>query len=304
MKLTTYVLILLLFPLGLHAQNLEDYLSKYTSENGKLYLQPFANAFSADLNSGLFHNAKIKKSGFQLYIGVVGQVAAIPNSAKYFTAHLDDPTFGSPMDVPNSPTVFGPTEGVLVENPESGLSMYMPAGLDIDLLPLAMPQITIGSLWGTDFTARYISVGVDDFGDIKTFGWGLRHSVNQYLKKLPVSIALGYYHQNITIGEYIDASTNVINLQASFAVPVVTFYGGLGYETGKVDVEYTYEGINSWDAETQEGDKIAFNMDAENTIRATLGLCLNLGPLKIHGDYNIAKQNTFAVGVGIGINQK
>lgn len=299
-----WILLVLLCPMSLFAQDLEDYLSKYTSENGKMYLQPFANAFSADLNTGLFHNAKIKKRGFQMYVGVVSQVAVISNSAKYFTAHIDDPAFGPAQDVPNAPTFFGPTEGVYVENPDNGLGQYLPAGFDVDYLPLAMPQLTVGSLFGTDLSVRYIGVDLSDVGKLKMFGWGLRHSLDQYLDKLPVSMAVGFYHQSFTVGEYLDARTNAFNVQASINVPVVTFYGGLAYETGSVDVEYTYEGVNSTSTGPQSGDKISFDLKADNSIRATLGLCLNLGPVKLHGDYNIAKQNTFALGMGIGINQK
>ena len=97
---------------------------------------------------------------------------------------------------------------------------------------------------------------------------------------------------------------NIVNLQASFAVPVVTFYGGLAYESEKVDITYTYEGLNTAANAPEPGDQIAFEMEAEGSIRATIGLCINMGPVKLHGDYNMAKQNTIAVGLGIGINQK
>ncbi|MCW3788819.1 DUF6588 family protein [Plebeiibacterium sediminum] len=295
-----YFLMLLLCPLVMKGQDLEDYLSKYTSENGQLYLQPFANAFTADLNSGLFHNAKIKKKGFQLYIGLVSQVAVIPGKAKTFTATIDDPSFSStPITVEGAPTIFGASEGPYVENSQTGLGQYLPGGLEIESLPLAMPQITLGSIFGTDLSARYISVPVDDLGDIELFGWGIRHSVDQYLKVLPLSVAVGYYHQSFKVGNYIDAKTSVINLQASYNIPVITFYGGLGFESGNVDVEYTYEGSGD-----NYGDTIAFELESEGTVRATIGLCFNLGPVKLHGDYNMAKQNTFAVGLGIGINQK
>lgn len=301
MRKIIFTLIVLLCSLSTMAQDLEDYLSKYTSENGKNYLQPFAYAFSADLNSGLFHNATIKKKGFQLYIGVVSQIAIIPDKSKFFTAHIDDPAFGSPRDVPNAPTLFGPDEGVLVENSENGLQMYLPAGFDIDYLPMALPQITIGSVLGSDFTVRYMSFSVEDFGDIDMFGWGIRHSINQYAKSLPLSLAIAYYHQRFTVGEYLDAKTNVIGLQASYDIPIITFYGGLSYENGSLDVEYTYEGS---DSTVDNGDKISFILKEDGNIRATLGLCLNLGPLKVHGDYNMARQNTFALGLGIGFNQK
>jgi hypothetical protein len=298
-------LLLTICSLTVSGQSLEDYLSKYTSENGQMYLQPFADAFSADFNSGLFHNAKIKKKGFQLYIGIVGQVAVIPSSAKFFTATTEGEWFPT-TNVPNAPTIFGPTDGPVVEDPNSGLEYRLPGGFDVDYLPLAMPQLTIGSLFGTDLTVRFVGLNVEEFGKIDLFGWGVRHSIDQYLSVLPLDLAIGYYHQSFKVGEYMDAKTSVVNLQASFNIPVITFYGGVGYESSKVDVQYTYEGLDPASTSTgaDPGDQVSFNLEGANTIRATLGLCLNLGPVKLHGDYNMAKQSAFTVGLGIGINQK
>lgn len=284
------------------AQSLEDYLSKYTQENGKQYLQPFADAFSADFNSGLFHNARVKKMGFQLYIGVVAQVAVIPSSAKHFNAYTESSLY-PPQGPYSVPTVFGPSEGKIVDV-GNGLEYAFPGGFDLDYMPLAMPQITIGSVFGTDFTARYATLDVDDIGKIKVFGWGLRHSIDQYLDVLPVDLTVGYYNQTFKIGEYMDAKANVINLQTSYSIPFLTFYGGLGYENSKVDVQYTYEGPDISETDISEGDQVSFNMEGANTMRFTIGMTMNLGPVKIHGDYNMAKQNTFAVGLGIGINEK
>ncbi len=303
MKRIVCLLVFSIFIFGANAQTVEDILSKYTEENGRLYLQPFADAFSADFNSGLFHNAKVKKKGFQIYIGVVAQVATISNSAKYFNAYTDSDLF-PPQGSYKVPTIFGPTDEVSV--PIEGTSdMYhyvFPGGLDVDYLPLAMPQITVGSLFGTDFTARYITLDVDDYGKLDVFGWGVRHSIDQYFSALPVDLSVGYYNQSFKVGEYMDAKTNVINLQTSITMPVLTFYGGLGYESSNVDVQYIYEGADITGF-AEEGDEIRFEMEGANTIRATIGVCFNLGPIKIHGDYNVAKQNTFAVGLGIGINE-
>ncbi len=296
-------MVLSILVVGVYAQTVEDILSKYTEENGQMYLQPFADAFSADFNSGLFHNAKVKKKGFHIYVGVVAQVATISNGAKYFQAYTDSDLF--PQQGPYKvPTIFGPTEGVSVPIEGSG-GMYeyvFPGGFDVDYMPLAMPQLTIGSLFGTDFTARYISFDVDDYGKIDVFGWGVRHSIDQYIPAFPLALSIGYYNQSFKIGEYMDAKTNLVNLQTSFSIPVITLYGGLGYENSQMDVQYVYEGSEISDL-AQPGDEIKFELEGANTIRATIGLCFNLGPLKIHGDYNMAKQNTFAVGVGIGINE-
>ncbi len=305
MKKIALALVSVIAFVNVHSQSLEDYLSKYTKENGKLYLQPFADAFSADFNSGLFHNARIHKMGFQLYIGVVGQVAMIPSKAKYFNGFTESSLF-DPEGPHKVPTVFGPTEGVVVPIKASGglLEYAFPGGFDLDYVPLAMPQITLGSVFGTDFTARYAEVDIEDAGKIKVFGWGLRHNISQYISLLPLDLAIGYYNQSFKIGEYMDASANVLNLQASYSIPVLTFYGGMGYENSKVHVEYTYEGPDVQGTSIAEGDKVTFDMEGANTVRLTLGMTINLGPVKIHGDYNLAKQNTFAVGLGIGINEK
>ncbi len=285
-------------------QDLEDYVSKYTQDNGKKYLQPFADAFSADLNSGLFRQAVVKKKGFQLYIGVVGQVAVIPDDQKYFQAYTESSLY--PPEGPYKvPTVFGPKEAVIVPVEASGglIDYAFPAGFDIDYMPLATPQITIGSLMGTDLTVRYITLDLQDMGDLDLFGWGIRHNINQYITLLPVDVAVGYYRQSFKIGDYFDASASLISLQGSYSVPVITFYGGLGIESSNVDVQYTYTGEGDVPG-SQTEETIKFDMEGANNLRLTIGLTFNLGPLKINGDYNMAKQSTFSAGVGFGINQK
>lgn len=285
-------------------QDLEDYVSKYTQDNGKKYLQPFADAFSADLNSGLFRQAVVKKKGFQLYIGVVGQVAVIPDDQKYFQAYTESSLY--PPEGPYKvPTVFGPKEAVIFPVEASGglIDYAFPAGFDIDYMPLATPQITIGSLMGTDLTVRYITLDLQDMGDLDLFGWGIRHNINQYITLLPVDVAVGYYRQSFKIGDYFDASASLISLQGSYSVPVITFYGGLGIESSNVDVQYTYTGEGDVPG-SQTEETIKFDMEGANNLRLTIGLTFNLGPLKINGDYNMAKQSTFSAGVGFGINQK
>jgi len=265
-----------------------------------MYLQPFANAFSADFNSGLFHNAKIKRKGFHLYFGVVAQVATISDEAKYFMGYTEGDIY-EPQGPYKVSSVLGPTEGVTVPIEGSGglLEYTFPGGFDVDLLPLALPQITIGALFGTELTVRYIHFKVKDVGTFDVFGWGVRHSIDQYIKNMPVNIAVGYYRQRFKLSEYMNAAGNLVNLQVSYPVPVVTFYSGVGYENSKVKVEYVYTGESGNDDEM-----ISFDLKGSNTIRFTIGLTLNLGPVKIFGDYNFARQNTFTAGLGIGINEK
>ncbi len=284
-------------------QNLEDYLSKYTQENGRKYLQPFTDAFSADLNSGLFHQAFVSKNGFQLYIGVVGQVAVIPDDQKHFQAYTESNLY-APEGPHKVPTVFGPNEVVVVPvEASSGLIDYaFPAGFNIDYMPLATPQITIGSLLGTDLTVRYVTLDLDDLGDLDLFGWGIRHNLIQYLPSLPVDLAFGYYHQSFSIGDYMDAQSNLFSFQGSYPVSLLTIYGGLGLERSNMDVQYTYEREEDMTGSKEE-ETIQFDLDGANNLRFTVGVTFNLGPVKINTDYNLAGQSTISAGVGLGINQ-
>ena len=72
------------------SQDIEELVSKYTEANGKGYMQPLADAFGATFNTGLFHSAKIKKPGFQAYLGVITSTAFISDKRKTFTATTQD----------------------------------------------------------------------------------------------------------------------------------------------------------------------------------------------------------------------
>lgn len=288
----------ILLPTPLVSQDIEELLSKYTSENGEKYMQPFADAFSANLNSGLFHNAKLKKMGFQIYFGLETQLAVIPSSQKTMTATTEGDFFPKTR-VNGVPTVFGPTDGLKVEDDQSGTVYAFPGGLDIGSMPMATPQLTIGSVFGTNLTFRYAGTNkLEDVGKISLFGWGVRHSIDQYLP-LPVNLALGYYNQKFSVGEYIDATSALISLQTSYSIPVVTFYGGLGYEMGSMSLSYTYE-----DADTNEQTSINFDLTPSNKIKLTGGFGINLGPVNFHAEYNLAKQSSISAGLGIGFGDK
>jgi hypothetical protein len=96
-----------------------------------------------------------------------------------------------------------------------------------------------------------------------------------------------------------DASSSLISLQTSYSIPIVTFYGGLGYEMGKMDINYEYE-----DPETNEKIDVNFDLKPSNSVKLTLGFGLNLGPVNLHAEYNIAKQSAISAGLGIGFGDK
>jgi len=275
---------------SLLAQDLEDYVSKYTSENGKGYLQPLADAFGANINSGLYHGARISTFGLNIYLGVETMTALIGDESKLFTAKTEAPF--SPETTVRTPTILGSTTGASVTG--TGGTVYnFPGGLDLDKLPLAVPQVTVGSFLGTEAMLRYIDVTIDDnIGNVKLLGFGARHSLSQYLKDFPVDLAAGFFIQKLEVGDIVEANTRYFGVQGSLSSGLLTFYGGAGLESASLDISYHFE---------DSGETIAFDLDAENSARFTAGVALKLAILQLHADYNFASQNVLAIGLGLGL---
>ena len=271
-----------------NAQELEDFIGNYTGQNGKGYMQPLADAFGANMNSGLYHSAKIE-SGFKLYIGVITTTALIADDQKTFTATTEG--LFNPETTAEAPTIFGAIEGATVEG-EAGTTYNFPGGFDLNILPLAIPQVHIGNLFGTEATIRYIAVDLgDNFGRLNVFGWGVRHSISQYFGDSKVDIAVGYFREKFDIGDIVEASSSLVGIQASKDVGVLTFYGGLGFENASLDISYEYD----------EGDTvetIEFNLEGSNSVRFTAGMTLRLGVIRLNTDINLGDQTVFAAGLG------
>jgi len=275
----------------LPAQQLENYVSKYTSTNGAGYMQPLADAFGGSLNSGFFHSARIKPFGLNIYIGIETMTALIAEDQKTFTAKTESPF--NPAQTASAPTVFGSGKGAAATG-TGGTVFNFPGGLDLDKLPIAVPQVRIGSLLGTAATARFVELTVDDnIGKVKLFGFGAQHSISQYFKNFPIDLAAGFWVQKFEAGNIIEANTKYYGLQGSVSRSILTLYGGVGFASTELDIAYDY-------ASSAGVDTIEFQLEAENSARFTVGAALNLIAIKLHADYNFGPQNVVALGLGFG----
>jgi len=285
-------LLILLISLFSHqqiqAQDLEDFVGSYTGENGQGFMQPLGDAFGADMNSGLYHSAKID-SGFHFFIGVITTTALISNDQKTFTATTEG--FFSPQRMAEVPTIFGAVEGVTVEG-DAGTSYQFPGGLNLDILPIGVPQLEIGNIYGTQGTVRYIAVDLgDNFGKLTLFGWGIRHSISQYFKQAPLDISIGYFQQNFDIGNVVEANSYLAGVQAGKDVGKINFYGGVAYENATLDIEYNYD-------DGEQVEQIVFELEGANTVRFTAGVGLNLSVFRLFADINLSNQTVFSAGFG------
>jgi hypothetical protein len=257
-----------------HAQKIQDTLSKYTSENGQGYLQPMADAFGADMNSGFFHHAKVKKAGLSIYAGMVTMTAFVAEDQKTFTASTEELFY--PPATAEAPTIFGKSESVAIEG-VGGTAYLFPPGFDVKMVPVAVPQVSIGSLLGTEALLRYMDLDLgENWGQLQLFGWGVRHSISQYLASLPFDLAVGFYQQNFEIGDIVEANTTLISAQASRTRGVLTLYGGLGHESSNLDIEYTAEG-------DPESERSLLHWKDKIQSASLLGLDSISGRWKLHG---------------------
>ncbi|MBN1552905.1 hypothetical protein JW979_15635 [bacterium] len=281
------VLLSVTISIPLTASDIEDNVKYYNSDNGSLYLQPLADAFGAALNSGLYHDGKVEKFGLHLTFEVRVMGAIISDDQTTFTSVQEE----SMPAGKSIPTIFGSKDEVTVE----GLD-FNPKGLyDYKVLPIPVPQLSIGSFAGTEINLRFFTTSVsDEIGDLKIFGFGVRHSLSQYILLFPVDVALSYFQQSFEIGNIVEAKARYIGIQASKKFSIMTLYGGFGMQSSSLDIQYTYEG-------STETSEISFDLDGKSRSCLTLGLGLDLTYFKLHADYNIASQQVFSLGVGFGI---
>ena len=273
------------------AQSLEERLEVLSDQNSG-YLQPLADAVGANLNSGLYHSAKIKKRGLHIYFGIDGVGAIISDDQRVFTATDDD---GPVEDVP---TIFGKDEETPLTIAGESVTIK---GFNLRMFPIVAPRLTIGSIMGTELLLRVVELNINsegyDFGKFSMKGYGIRHSLSQYFPLSPLEMSFTLFVQDIKIGDVVSISTHYFGIQASKRFIALELYGGVGMEGASLSAEYTF-GANS---DIIPNETISYTLDSKNRTRLNVGVTFHMLLLKLHADYNLASQRTFVVGAGIGL---
>lgn len=301
-------------------------LNKIVSLYAVEYLRPFNDAIGTNLNSGFYHTAKIpfskkKPASINLYIGIKFFGTFFSDDDKKFNLSYSDNVkvlnqFGQQVIVPatytvtNAPTIFGEKEAPKAigyydfgNGPVAVDTVTLVGGvINTNVFPFLIPQIGIGTVYGTDAVIRFIPrFKIPDFGSFGYFGIAIRHNVSRYFKKkLPVSLAVQVGYQGFSLKdtkdkEIISSSGIIANAEVSRTFSVITFYGGFQYETFSTDVNYTYKNVST-------GEEYPQNVTLKSTanIRGTLGFTLSLGVFKFNADASFGKYMIVSSGLGIG----
>lgn len=294
------------------------------------YLNPVSEGMIYSISNGWYNSASAKPlGGFE--ISIIGNISPFKDDKKTFqlnTADYENIQFNDGSTSKMVSSALGDIEGVQVfveaeiaPGVTERQDFTLPSGLSsegINFVPSAFLQASVGVIKGTEIKARFLPKINTDEVAVGFYGVGIQHEFTSLLpadKIWPVAISgvIGYTHLNgsydftdtaIISGENqkIETRVNTWNFQAvvSTKLPVINFYGGIGYLTGKskTDVLGTYIVQEGPFRQTIE-DPFSLNADASG-VTANIGTKLKLGFFRLNADYTIAEFNSFSVGVNFG----
>jgi hypothetical protein len=214
-------------------------------------------------------------------------------------------------------------------------ALTLPPGANLSRIVAAVPQIEIGSLFGTELLVRFVPpVEFDtNVGNFSFYGVGLRHSISQYFPErwFDCSIQGVYQHTSLTntIGlteSKLSADATIMsgNLQLGKQLgKYVDIYAAAAYEHIDVTSTYTYTlpqetqiqlgllpepplGEKAVPTPEQPGDQRpqSSTVLAENkNVKYTVGISAHYGPWRAAFDMNFSTFNIASLGISYTINQ-
>ena len=295
------------------------------------YLAPVSESGIYSISNGWYNTADAKPlGGFE--ISIIGNITGFKNKDDKKSFILDPSDYENLdfVDNPGQPravsSALGDIEGVTVfVEDDTGFvreEFELPSGLaseDFNFIPSGYIQAAVGLVKGLEVKARFLpKIKFDDEARIGLFGAGIQYEFTKLLpadKVLPVAISAVIGYTNLS-GEYdftesseidgsdqrIDAAFKTWNFSAvvSTKLPVINFYGGLGYITGTSDIDLlgTYV-VTSGPIQATYIDPFTVSSDASG-VSANLGTKLKLGFFRLNAEYNISEFSTFTFGLNFG----
>ncbi|BAX80868.1 DUF6588 family protein [Labilibaculum antarcticum] len=330
------LLLIFLVPFLGKSQDIEQFLLAGTEDASKLtenYVRPVAKGFMYGLNNGWYSTARThKKLGFD--ITFVANLAKVPGKDEMFKFVESD---YSNITLANGSSdiqtlMGGNNNATLQASIDAGGGTYnlanfsIPDGIGSDLpmnaVPTATLQVGVGiPVIDADLKLRYLpKVGSSDL-EVGMFGIGIQKSLTKILKidKTPVDVSALIAYTKLTSeydiqgdsgfdgsGQLMEFTTNAYTIQAiaSVNLKLIEFYGAVGYNTAKMDVdikgtyELEYTDVNSGTTVASETlvDPVSVDFKASG-VRATIGTRLNMAFFKIFADYTIQEYNTITAGI-------
>jgi hypothetical protein len=275
--------------------DLSEKLGGLTAQNAKGYLSPLPKALSSTLNSGIFPSGRVPKHGIGLTLGIRVMGASFGDADKTYTP-TDPPGFQS-LASATAPTVIGSEAGAFVPG-QGGTQMIYPGGFNISQFPMAAPELTVESVFGTRAVVRWFSakLGNSDYGKLDLLGIGGQHSLSQYFPSLPADVAVGVFYQTLKIGgDLLDTKALHVDVTASRRYGkhfVLEPYVSVGYDTFSMDVSYKDS--------ADPTNNISLSMDKQSNAHLAAGAQLSLVVAKLQAEVFSAANTGASIGLSFG----
>src|SRR3989304_3826271 len=141
-------------PVPASAQSdVENAIIYFGEENVGGYVQPLADLYGTDINSGFFPGASIPAEGFHFNIDFIGTGSVVGDEDKMYSAMLPP---GFTETSAEQPTILGP-RATLVSDGSGMEERVRGGGVGGSLFSYAVGQMTIGSVMGTEGFVRFVS---------------------------------------------------------------------------------------------------------------------------------------------------
>lgn len=177
---------------------------------------------------------------------------------------------------------------------------------DYSIVPLATPQLRVGTLIGTMFSFRYIpKIEINPkVGRFQYVGFGIMHNPDIWFGgKLPFDVGIGFFTQTFSLSTDLITATSTsydFRISKTFGKTGLnmTPYAAFLIEQAEFDIKYPYTvKVNN----VKQTQTVSFSLESENTYRLTLGMGFRILAFNFYVDYNIAKINSVTGSFFIGL---
>lgn len=227
------------------------------------------------------------------------------------------------------------------------LEFTMPEGTNFGYVPAPMVKGAVGIIKDTEIMFRYLpEQNIENYGSFKMHGFGLKHGINQWLPAgnlLPVDLSLMFGYSNLDVGSDLEITAQdviqdpdntenpyspsqwegqrismttdawTINALVGKTLPVISVYGGLGYEASTFSIASpgSYPTVipnEAFEDDPQNNepfivdavdDPINMSIDGENGFHALAGFRLRFAVFHISGSYTLSNYSSYNLRVGI-----
>lgn len=301
------------------AQDVGERLGAIAVENAQLYVEPVIQGLASALNAGLEDRGSVHGPlGFSFGVRFIG--ALPPSEAEQFRLVLPESvpfqgeTFQDPYTTAGdglSPTAVGAGAGAVLEpqgefrqalldagrNPED-FNLTLPEGLDLEGVPLAFLEASVGIGFGTEVSGRFLPpIEVDEeVGEARAWGIGVKHSLTRYFPTPTPLIDIALYGSihSLEVGDYLDASGTAFGAIGHAGLGPLYVYMSGGWNDADVDIEYVVENPDANPVLPADGTRIGFSQGLESNSRIALGAGLRLLLLNLSAEYAFADYDTFS----------